>query len=385
MVDIRNKRVAVVGAGPAGLTLARLLQMQGADVTVYERDLSASARPQGATLDLHDDAGLKALRAANLMDSFEASYRPGADKITVVDRDGTSFLDAFVSSEHGVARPEIDRGPLRDLLLNSLKQGTVKWGARFVSLRRSGRSVELWFADGTRSIADLVVAADGANSILRPYLTPIRPIYSGIMVLEGNIRDSAASVPQIHRMMDDGKICALGDEKSLFVISKGDGSASFYTGHKAPNDWGYTSGIDFSDKSAVLAWFKAEFVQWSPMWHGLFEHAQPPFVPRPQNYFPTDQRWEAAADLTMIGDAAHVMPPYAGEGVNMAMLDALELAQCLADDRFQDIRWAISSFEESMRLRTAEATTVTMDQTKAFHSAAAIPDLIQMFASHADS
>lgn len=86
MNNITNKKIAVIGAGPGGLTLARLLQMHGADVKVYERDEHKDARPKGATLDLHEESGLKALQQVGLMDAFRANYRPGADKIRIVDK-----------------------------------------------------------------------------------------------------------------------------------------------------------------------------------------------------------------------------------------------------------------------------------------------------------
>ncbi len=66
MSQTKDKIIAIVGGGPGGLTLARLLQMNGANVTVYERDASRSARVQGATLDLHEESGLKALRKAGI-------------------------------------------------------------------------------------------------------------------------------------------------------------------------------------------------------------------------------------------------------------------------------------------------------------------------------
>jgi 2-polyprenyl-6-methoxyphenol hydroxylase-like FAD-dependent oxidoreductase len=168
-----TRKIAIVGAGPGGLTLARLLQMNGADVVVYERDSGQASRAQGATLDLHDDAGLRALREAGLIDAFKANYRPGADKLIVVDEAGEIVLDNFVSGDHGPERPEIDRGPLRDILINSLTPGTIMWNRRFVSLESVDGSIRVSFSNGEIAFADIVIAADGANSQIRPYVTPI--------------------------------------------------------------------------------------------------------------------------------------------------------------------------------------------------------------------
>ncbi|RZM19018.1 MAG: FAD-dependent monooxygenase, partial [Pedobacter sp.] len=127
MSPIDNKRIAIVGGGPGGLTLARLLQEKGADVTVYERDLDQHARDQGATLDLHEESGLKALQEAGLTDAFMANYRPGADKLRVMDKDAQILFDDHANAYDDRSRPEIDRGPLKKLLLDSLQPGTVVW------------------------------------------------------------------------------------------------------------------------------------------------------------------------------------------------------------------------------------------------------------------
>jgi len=162
----------------------------------------------------------------------------------------------------------------------------------------------------------------------------------------------------------------------------GDGSLAFYTGHRAELQWAETSGIDLSDRVDMLAWFKREFAGWSPLWHGLILNFEPGFKVRPQYFFPLDQTWEALPDLTMISDAAHVMPPYAGEGVNMAMLDAPRLAECLMRDASRDTRSAIARLETNMRARASATTKMTLGFTEAFHSPGGIPELMEMFKGH---
>jgi 2-polyprenyl-6-methoxyphenol hydroxylase-like FAD-dependent oxidoreductase len=93
---------------------------------------------------------------------------------------------------------------------------------------------------------------------------------------------------------------------------------------------------------------------------------------------PIDQVWEAQPNLTIIGDAAHLMPPYAGEGVNMAMLDALELSQCLLNEGFADVQQAIAAFESQMRTRAAEAASQSLESTKLLHSPEAIGFMSQI-------
>ncbi len=377
---ILHKRIAVIGAGPAGLTLARLLQQRGASVTVYERDLNRDVRDQGATLDLHEDAGLKALRAAGLMDAFRANFRPGAEKLRIVDHRADIILDEHISSGEPVgqeaARPEIDRGPLRNLLLDSLNPQTVVWNRHLQALTPDGDGWHLRFQDGITARADLVIAADGANSKVRHLLTPIRAVYSGYTLVEGLVYHSETAAPGVHKLLQGGKIFAFGDSKTIIVSSKAGGHLAFYAGFRCDEQWFQAAGVDFTDKAQVMRWFQRAFSGWDAVWLELFAGSTSPFVPRPQYYMPLDQTWEARPNLTMVGDAAHVMPPYAGEGVNHAMLDALELSECLSNPAFVDIRQAIAHYERQMLIRAAETTRLTLTQTDLLHSPVAIANMM---------
>ena len=252
------KKIAIAGGGPGGLTLARLLQIAGFDVRVYERDTHRGVRVQGATLDLHEESGLAALRAAGLIDAFQAAYRPGADRMRLVDRDARiHYEDTFESD-----RPEIDRGPLRDLLLDSLQPDTVAWNHQCVSYSPN----TLHFQDGTTANADLVVVADGASSRLRAYVTAIKPFYSGYTALEGIVYEGA---PRMSQLVNGGKVFALADAKTLVVSAKGDGSLAFYAGLAAPENW----TIDGNDRTSVRDWFLDTFTGWDALWLELFDNA----------------------------------------------------------------------------------------------------------------
>jgi 2-polyprenyl-6-methoxyphenol hydroxylase-like FAD-dependent oxidoreductase len=376
MNTMRNKQIAIVGGGPGGLTLARLLQLSGATVKVYERDLHKDARPKGATLDLHEESGLAALREARLMDAFTANYRPGADMLRITDKNATVVFDDHLKTVMDRSRPEIDRGPLQNILLDSLQPGTVVWDSHFLSLSPVDGGWELKFKNGSTAFADIAIGADGANSKIRPYVTPVKPFYSGYTGVEGAVYQSEAACPRIHKLLAGGKIFAFGDEKTLIVSSKGDGSLVFYTGCKTSEGWVRDAGIDFADKTQVISWFKKEYAGWNDIWLELFENASGAFVQRPMFCMPFDQTWEALPNLTILGDAAHLMPPYAGEGVNMAMLDALELSRSLTDEHFADTRQAIAAYEQQMRTRAAEAAKDSLDSTVALHSPDAISIMV---------
>ncbi|MFL9835322.1 FAD-dependent oxidoreductase [Chryseobacterium terrae] len=384
VMSLKNKKIAIVGGGPGGLTLARLLQLKGYQVKVYERDEDQNVRQQGATLDLHEESGLKALIAIGLLDEFKKNYRPGADKLRLSDHNAVVHFDdhmkkTTVEESGAYFRPEIDRAPLRDLLISSLEKNTIVWNSKFISMQGKNNGWDISFDNGSTVYADLVIAADGANSRLRKYLTDIPPIYSGLTIVEGNIYNAAAHAPQLWKLVKGGKVFALGLEKSIILSAKGDGSLSFYTGTKETEEWIKTSGINFGNKQEIYEWFKERFADWGSEWHELFESDDSYFVPRPQYHYPLDQQWESLPNLTILGDAAHRMPPYAGEGVNMAMLDALELSEQLTENDFRSVKAAISGYEKAMCQRAAKITEVTLLSMENMHSKEALKFLLDMF------
>lgn len=380
MMLLANKQVAIVGGGPAGLALAKLLQLKGAAVKVYERDIDRNVRVQGATLDLHEGTGLEALKRAGLLDEFYKHHRPVASKMRLVDKTMHIVFDdhdfAIINAE---TRPEIDRAPLRDILLNALQPDTVVWNSHFISMEKERQGWRLFFKNGSDAYADLVIAADGANSKVRPYLSDIKPIYSGITLIEGNIYQAEKHTPTLFSFAKGGKVMAFDNEQFVGYGTKGDGSIMFVVNFKIPENWLEQSGINFNNKEEVLSWFKKDFAGWSDGWDEFFTNDAVQFIPRPQYYFPLDQSWETNESLTMIGDAAHRMPPYAGEGANVALQDSFELAECLTSDKFIDIKTAISYFENGMVARGAEATKDTLANAERMFSKTGLAQMTAFF------
>jgi len=384
---INNKSIAIVGGGPGGLTLARLLQLKGANVKVYERDFNASARLVGSPLDMHEDSGMAALRKADLLDAFKQYFRPGADRMLIVNEQAAIFFsdhDNKPVEDFGNAwfRPEIDRGPLRQMLLESLQPETVVWDSHFISMAAQAKGWLLQFKNGSFAYADIVIAADGANSKIRPYVTGIKAFYSGITMLEGNVNDAETKAPHIQALTNGGKIMAFGNTKNLLLGQKGNGDLGFYASFKTAENWAKTNGLDYTDKAQMLQWFKTTYPEWSPAWYELFENAALPFIPRPIYCMPLDQQWKALSNVTLLGDAAHVMPPFAGEGANMAMLDALELSECITDDQYHSLQEAIAVYEENMRKRAAIAAQESLENGERMHSATALHTMLEFFEGH---
>lgn len=380
-MNLNNKSVAIIGGGPGGLTLAKLLQLQHVNVTVYERDLNRSVRVQGATLDLHEESGLEALRKADLITEFYKHHRPDAGNLRLVNKHASIKMDDHERNNEGhhENRPEIDRGPLREILLDALQPGTVVWNSHFLSMEKEGSGWRLQFKDNGSAYADIVIGADGANSKIRSYITDIAPVYSGITIVEGNLYDGAKYAPSLWSLSNGGKVFAFGDEQSLIITTKGDGSLAFYTGCKVPEDWVQQNGIDFSNKEAAHHWFTKAFGTWDPVWQELFKGENAYFIPRAQYHFPLNQQWKSLPNLTILGDAAHRMPPYAGEGVNMAMQDAMELAACLTSNEYETLQQAIQLYEEGMLKRASVVTQLTLENTVMLHADDPIGSMMAMF------
>lgn len=386
-MKLKNKQIAIIGGGPGGLTLAKLLQLQGVEVKVYERDDNKDARVQGSPLDLHDESGLAALKKAGLLDAFKANFMRGADKTLIMDAETKVF---FNDHEHKVEenfgdahfRPEIDRGVLRKILLESLAEDTVVWGSKFLSMKKQQEGWSITLTNGSTVYADLVIAADGANSKIRPYLTDIKPFYSGIIMLEGNIYDAANTAPQINSLLKGGKIMAFGKGKNMLLGQKANDEIGFYASFKADEEWVNNNGLDYGNRNELLTWFKEKYSGWVAVWGELFEKTELPVIPRPIYCMPLDQSWQSLPNLTMLGDAAHVMPPFAGEGVNMAMQDALDLSEYLVSDQYSTIHEAIKMYEDKMLKRASAAARESLDNGEMMHSEDSLQSMLELFSSH---
>ncbi|MFB4278429.1 FAD-dependent monooxygenase [Nonomuraea sp. MTCD27] len=360
-------RIAVVGGGPAGLTFARVLHRHDHPVTVLERDPAPDARPPGGTLDLHVKLGQLALDKAGLLAEFQALSRPEGQAMRILDTDGTVLRD-WQPRPDDRANPEIDRGQLRDLLLGPLD---VQWGRGVTEVVPGTRDgVLVRFADGRQETFDLVVGADGAWSRVRPAVSSATPHYTGVTLVETSLDDVDTRHPDLARLIGDGSVAVYGVNRALVAQRNSGGHVKVYAQFRAPLD-GHTNldrraGLDVADvetdveadvetvRSRLLALFDG----WAAPVLDLLRHGTA-FVHRPLHVLPVSHTWTHVPGVTLLGDAAHLMPPL-GAGANLAMLEGAELAESVAAARGpEDLDEAVRAFEEQMWARAGRWAKIT--------------------------
>lgn len=373
-----SPRIGVVGAGPAGLTLARVLHVHGIDAVVYERDASRAARAQGGMLDLRPESGQSALRAAELLAPFRAVARREGQDLRLLDHTGALLLQWDTPEDAAWDRPEVDRADLRDLLLDSLPEGSVSWNRAFESgtLLPDGRC-HLRFADGTDAVHDLLVGADGARSRVRPLVTDARPSHIGTHMVESSILDIDRRHPDLASMVGRGNYWAFGPNQSLSAQRNGDGRVRLYLSFHASEDWLSTCGIPFTDRDRARAALVALFADWAPQFTDLIQACDGDFLPRSITALPIGLTWATTPGVTLLGDAAHLMPPV-GLGANTSMLDGAELALALAATP-EDVTAAVHRYETAMFERSAAAARESAELSRILMSPTAAQTMLRYF------
>jgi 2-polyprenyl-6-methoxyphenol hydroxylase-like FAD-dependent oxidoreductase len=368
--------IAIIGGGLGGLVTARVLHVHGIESAVFELESSRHNRVQGGMLDIHADTGQRAIRAAELWDPFAALIHPGGEAMRILDRDGTVLREE--SDDGDLDRPEVDRGQLRDLLLDSLPEGTIRWGAKVVAVTTDAGRSTVTFANGDTVTTDLLIGADGAWSRVRTLLSDARPTYTRVSFIETDLFDAAERHPAEAEAMGGGMLFALHGNTGILGHLETDGSLHSYLGFRVPEDWIDT--IDFTDTPAAKNRILAELDGWAPALQGMIRNADTPLTARRINALPVGHSWERVPGVTLLGDAAHVMSPFAGEGANLAMFDGASLAlELVAHPDAPEA--ALAAYEAELFPRSEASAAESAQSLDVIFSEDSPRGLVEMFAS----
>ncbi|KAL9607186.1 MAG: hypothetical protein Q9167_007875, partial [Letrouitia subvulpina] len=352
-------KIAIIGAGPAGCTLARLLVLSSIPVTVFEGETSFSARAQGGTLDLHTHTGQAALKECGLFSDFLEHARYDGEAFALIDKDLTTYikLGGTRGEKSSRGRPEIDRARLREILVDSLPRSVIRWGCRLRKV--DPQDLSLHFDHGVETGFDLVVGADGAWSKVRPLLSAAQPIFSGVAGFDLVIKDAEARHAEISRFVNRGSVFAYSDSKCVLLQQRGDDSIIVYAWSARDEQWIKSCGFDVHNPKEIKAALRKDYAEWKePLLSATQVADDDELITRSLYMLPPGHSWEGRPGMTLIGDAAHLMTPFGGEGVNIAMTDAMKLAHAIIDASNSEspsvsLKQTVRDFELEMFKRAA--------------------------------
>ncbi|MFJ9381786.1 FAD-dependent oxidoreductase [Streptomyces sp. NPDC101455] len=371
-----NGSISIIGAGLAGLTLARVLHVHGIASTVYEAEASPTGRTQGGQLDIHDFNGQIALQECQLLDEFRSIVNMGGEAMRFLGSDGK--LVGEIPDDGQLSNPEVLRGELRRILIESLPHGTIRWNHKTVSItpRDGGGQHTVTFADDSSVDTDVLIGADGAWSRVRNYLHGATPEYLGTLWVETFLHDVEQRHQRSAALVGSGAMLAMEPGRGIFAHREANDVIHTYVVLKKPLEW--VQSVDFSDRERALAHVADQLGPgWAPELLELVTRGEATPVARPIWGLPLGHTWDRVPGVMLIGDAAHLTPPD-GDGANWALYDGAQLANAILAAP-GDIETAFAAFAEQMLPRSAESSIEgyqSFEQTFGYNAPANLRDMM---------
>jgi 2-polyprenyl-6-methoxyphenol hydroxylase-like FAD-dependent oxidoreductase len=376
-------RVVIIGAGLSGLTLAQKLSRSKVAVTVFERDAGPKSRGQGYRLTI-DDVGSDALNACVPIANYEfirsTAGAAGKSGAFIFLDENARELHRFVfetaqAERHGRITGQVDRQTLREALISGI-EATIRWGMHFSHFESSPTGVRVHFGDGSSTVADLLVGADGSNSFVRKQLlSNAAPADTGRRAIFGRTPLADQRLPIVDGLLSDGGVMCLGPKGRVFFCT-----AMRY--REQPSLAARRFGIHLDQEK------REDYVMWavvvprtaidigeeypsSTTLHDIALRESTPFAEQFRTLIQRADRDEAILvplrtllpkawapqRVTLVGDAIHVMPPFGAHGANTALKDAQILSRHILQDsgRADGLVARVGAYEAEMRAYSRNA------------------------------
>jgi 2-polyprenyl-6-methoxyphenol hydroxylase-like FAD-dependent oxidoreductase len=359
--------IAIVGAGLGGLALAQGLTNTGRRVTVFERDAGPDSREQGYRISLNG-LGVTALRALLPDERFATLSEVDVSGVGEAFTFATAGMRALLTFQGDAGARTVRRAALRRHLCQGIP---VRWGSHVVGIEERPSEVVLRLADGQTVAADLVVGADGATSSVREALrcagAPVPEMVDlGIASIGGHV-DRDGGWDERLPLNRTGAVQYFGAAGwSLFVsfCEREDRTPTVL--------WALSRRGSLPDDPGSVAVEAMAHTGWHPALRGLVagtaaEDLITPIAMRTSRLPKGSPRLPMSRHgrVTLLGDAAHLMPPQRGLGGNSALEDARVLAGALATR--PSTSDAVAAYEREMRTRTRRAVEESEESAQMFH------------------
>ncbi|KAH8803564.1 hypothetical protein F5884DRAFT_681956 [Xylogone sp. PMI_703] len=358
-----DPKIAIIGAGISGLALAKALDIGGIPFTIYEKDTSRYSRKQGGLVSLDYDSGERVLRVLGLFEKYEKELvTPGCEVTSRGSETGELYLHHSNLVSNGqlvssVDSPLTSRIALRNLLLDSIPVESIKWASKLDTIVSSQDKYDLKFTDGSVvKRVDLIVGADGAWSKVRSMLTDVKPFYTGLSYMETTFTNIPNAPDDILKHIERGSYFYTGCGACLALQRDGERSIWVYAILEKPESWVKNHGFDLSNmQNAKREFVERDWSKWNEKLKACITESDTELIPRSCYMLPVGTKWEPSPGITLLGDAAHLMTPFAGAGANMALEDGLELGEFIlgARRRFHWLDQKTQSFCDQRGLAVA--------------------------------
>jgi len=315
-------KIGIVGAGISGLTFAAAMRRfsPATKVELYERDESAASRLQGYSLGLKGDAGLAVLKTLDL-------YNPLAKKaITITNfvfcnQRGTPLIELPTTGDEKRLTQRVKRQTLKETLLVAVGDTPIHFGMAGTGYRQNNDGVEAQFANRQSVQTDYLIACEGVASPIRQQMIGDAKLYLGLTAIVGD-----APINVEHPLLEGGYFMTLGDDgSSIFCYREPDAIHLSYTVHVAED------ALSAQTPTALLQRLQQATQAWHAPIPAVARAIDPTTVVVRGYYDKEPTKRVRDGRVWLIGDAAHPMCPFQGQGANLGMMDGLKLARFFAD------------------------------------------------------